>query len=189
MQENNYPVMQENTYGLGGAQILDIHSKAQMYEVARANIQKLENEVEKLKTKFENEKEANGDFKHNIRVMELDKKSLEEEIKRLQDKLDAKDRPIISDKGLEKFSDKIPEMLGAILAARSGAGLGSPAKQDFETLVVSEPKQKLINNIKLDDFTDEMANETALAAFGIYTNPEFTEELRVLIEKFNHFKN
>lgn len=170
-------------YGMAGADILGMHSKAEKLEDTQKQLVKLEAENEKLKTNSEKLKEDKDDLKYKNRELEFDLKKEKDEVERLEKKLGEKDRPYLSDQGLQSATEKLPAMLGAFIAAKNG-GMGMAVPQ-HEAAVVSEPKQQLINNINLEAFTDEMAIEANVILMGIFENPEFTDEVRELLVKYN----
>lgn len=172
-------------YGMAGSDILGLHSRAERLQDALKLIEKVEAENVKLKEATEKLKEDRDDLKYKNRELDFDLKKAKDEADRLEKKLEDKARPLLSDDGLQKATEKLPEMLGMFMAAKNG-GMGVAVPQQVqEATIVSEPKQQLINNINLEAFTDEMATESNIVLMGIFSNPEFTEDLRNLLVMHN----
>ncbi len=186
IQNNAQPIQTPNYYGMAGSDILGMHSRAERLQDAQKLLEKIEAENEKLKTAFEKLKEDKDDLKYKNRELEFDLKKEKDEVDRLEKKLEDKARPLLSDSGLQTATEKLPEMLGMFIAAKNkGMGMAAPETQAQQAVIVSEPKQQLINNINLEAFTDEMATESNIVLMGIFSNPEFTEDLRNLLITHN----
>ncbi len=173
-------------YGMNGSDILGMHSRAERLQDTQKLLEKIEAENDKLKTANEKLKEDKDDLKYKNRELEFDLKKEKDEVDRLENKLNDTGRPFLSDDALQKATEKLPEMLGMFVAAKNrGMGMASPAPEAQQAVVVSEPKQQLINNINLEAITDEMAIESNNVLMGIFSNPEFTEDLRNLLVTHN----
>lgn len=187
MQNNAQSIQTPSPYyGMAGSDILGMHSRAERLNDAQKLLEKIEAENEKLKSANEKLKEEKTDIKYKNRELEFDLKKEKDEVDRLEKKLEDKARPLLSDAGLQAATEKLPEMLGMFVAAKNrGMGMAAPEQQTQQAIIVSEPKQQLINNINLEAFTDEMATESNIVLMGIFSNPEFTEDLRNLLVTHN----
>lgn len=175
-QPTQMPTMpQTQSYGMSGAEILNIHDKASKYGELLKAYEKLEVANEKLKEKFEEIKEKLYDFKNEMHLKDVT-------IKEFETKVAASEKPMFSDKGIEFAGAAAKDILGMVMTAKT-QGMGGAATP-IEAEVSSAVKQKCIDLIRDENFTDEMTEELEPVVLGIYSQPNFTNELRVLIQKY-----
>lgn len=162
--------------GLGVAQIIDLHGKANRLQDKEEALAELKGNYADLKSKYD--------------ALDVEKRGLDTKLSIAEAQKDmavmlakAENKSIFDSPAFQALMEKAPSMFmaykGMVPPEMASAGLGMPA--------LSQPKQDLIDHIA-DYITDEQANFLGSAAHFL-DNPEFREELKTLIKKYHDSGN
>jgi len=179
------PTMDFNFEGMAGGPVLQLYSKADKFDDAKKLADKLEIENSEFKKLIDRQKDEIRDFKYEKRTLEDDVKKAKEKLEDLKEKLEAKGKPVLNNDHVTKIITEAPNMLGMAMAAFQNAkktGMASPANNDVE--ILSDAKKQLVEMIKVDQFTDELATDVYSITNGIFTNQQLYNEISILMKKY-----
>lgn len=157
--------------GLGVAQIIDLHGKANRLQDKEEQLAELKGNYADLKAKYD--------------ALDIEKRGLDTKLSIAEAQKDmavmlakAENKSIFDSPAFQALMEKAPSMFmaykGIVPPEMASSGLGMPA--------LSQPKQDLVDHIA-ENTTDEQANFLGSVAHFL-DNPEFLEELKNLIKKY-----
>ncbi len=150
-----------SNFGLGLPQLMKMNTDASNYADVKERNKSLEAENKRLE-------KNNATLEREKFKLELDKKSLEEQVSK---------KPFLDPETIKVGMSSLPAMLAAF--TKNATGMAAPAPKE---VLMSGPKQTLIDTIKMDEFPDELATE--LSIMLSIEDEAFLIEVRNLINKY-----
>lgn len=175
---NPFPANQGlmGSYGLSMPQVISLHTKAERYDDVKEQLFDTKDLLRK-------EREKNGLLTIDLRDAQS-KLAVADQVKILAVQAqELNQKGLLDSPAVKELITQVGKLAPAILQAKGNIGLTGVSDE-----ALSEEKIGLIDLIKDENFTDNVAMKLVYVAVGIQKVSLFEKELKILVEK-HHIKN